>query len=177
MGDTDPWLGVAPTDATDRIIAFEDPSCGTCRRFHMETLPTLRRDIIGPTTSYVYRPFPIVAPWGRPASHAIHATWEQNHETTWDLIDHYYVEQGAFLTGDVITMTENFLEPTPVDEAAIVTAMEDEAYDAYIQETLQAGEDAGVAATPTFLLFSDGEYVTELTGVQDASVFASALES
>ncbi|MEA5385945.1 thioredoxin domain-containing protein [Haloarculaceae archaeon H-GB11] len=94
--ESQPVLGPAPADATGVIVAFEDPSCPTCRRWERGTLPEIRSKLVDPgTVSLVFRGFPVVYPWGKPATHALEATFERDSDVFWDLKDHYYAEQGA----------------------------------------------------------------------------------
>lgn len=54
-----PALG--PADAPALIVAFEDPSCRTCRRFENQSFPTLKREYVDAgSLRFVYRVFPVV---------------------------------------------------------------------------------------------------------------------
>jgi len=51
------------------VLAFEDPSCTTCRNFHRNTLPDIQSNIVDPGLgAYVVRTYPIIYPWGEPAT-------------------------------------------------------------------------------------------------------------
>jgi len=172
----DPTLGPAVGETGDAIVAFEDPSCRTCRRFETETFPRIESDLVGEGVAFVYRVFPIVFEWGKPASQALEATYARDDDAFWALKDHYYAEQDAFDAGNVLDRTASFLSSeTSVDADGVVADAEERAFDDRVRADVEAGEAAGVSATPTFYLFSGGEFETEVTGAKDYTVFAAAL--
>jgi len=78
---------------------------------------------------------------------------------------HYFDEQDAFDTGNVLARTETFLSAeTDVDGAAVATDAEARAYDDAVGVDVDAAEAADVSGTPTVFLFRDGEYRTRVTG-------------
>ena len=178
IGDQ-PALGPDPTEATATIVAFEDPSCTLCRRFELNTFPTLHSDYVeAGDLSFVYRVYPVIYPWGKPASQALESTFAAGEDAFWALKDHYYAEQSRFGTDNVFESTEAFLEAeTDVDAASVVEDARKERHDAAVQADLAAGRaaDAG-GQTPIFYLVRDGAVRTRVQGPQGAGVFAAALE-
>lgn len=173
-----PTLGPAPGDADATIVAFEDPSCPTCARFHGNAFPRIRSEWADAgTVSFVCRGYPVVYPWGDPAAHALEATYDRSADAHWALLDHYYAEQSSFDADSVLSRTESFLaDETGVDAAAVVADARDEVYADAVETDLDAGEAAGFSATPSFLLFRDGALVTSLTGAKSFETFESALQ-
>jgi len=171
-----PALG-DPDAAEGLLVAFEDPSCPTCRRFETETFPRIRDELVDSgDAAFVYRVFPIVFEWGKPAVQAMEATYDRDEAAFWALKAHYYAEQSAFGTDNVLDRTETFLaDETAVDAAAVVEDARAEAHDDAVQQDLTDGEDADVSATPTVALFSGGEFRTLVTGAQSYDVYANAL--
>ncbi|MFC6990809.1 thioredoxin domain-containing protein [Haladaptatus sp. GCM10025707] len=174
--DAQPVLGSLDRDRL--IVAYEDPSCPTCRRFEQNTLPELTsKHIDTGVVAFVYRGFPVIYPWGKPATQAMEATFARDEDAFWALTDHYYAEQPSFTTDNVLAKTEAFLSAeTDLDAAAIVQDARDKAYDDAVQTDLDTGKAAGASATPTFFLFVDGEFQTTVRGAQDLRVFESALQ-
>jgi protein-disulfide isomerase len=174
-----PWLGASPEDVDRLIVGFEDPSCHACQRFHERSLPGLREGVLADGgASFVYRPYPVVFEWGRPAAAAVLGTAERDREAAWALIDHYYAEQSSFDADNALDATREFLAAeTDVDADAVVEAVGAGEYETVIETSLDDGDALDVTTTPTFLLFSDGAYTSRLTGVQDPDVFESALQS
>lgn len=171
-----PWLGTDPGAATDLIVAFEDPSCGICGRFHQGTLPDLQADLLGDDAAFVYRPYPIRYDWGGPASQAVVATADRDRAAGNALVGHYYGES-AFDVDNVLDRTASFLDSqTDLDGAAVAEDVEADAYGDVVDAHLGDGEAADATTTPTFFLFSGEAFVTEITGAQGADVFLNALD-
>ncbi|PSP93796.1 thioredoxin [Halobacteriales archaeon QS_4_62_28] len=176
MGIADqPTLG--SLDRSGVIVAFEDPSCTTCRRFNQNTFPQIEADLVeSGDAAYVFRGYPIIYPWGDPASHALEATLDRDPRAMWALKTHYFDTQDQFSTENVLDRTAQFLtDETEVDGTAVVNDVESDAYADTVQVDLDAGEAAGASSTPTFYLFRDGEYQTTVSGAQDFTVFENVL--
>lgn len=133
-----PRLGPPPSEAEGVIVAFEDPSCTRCAAFEKNTVPKIRENL-GDSVSFVLRTYPIVYPWGKPATQAVEATFAHEMEAggsgsggsgeaggssgsdtdapgsrqgsvgTWALVDHYFAKQSAFTTDNVFEKTREFL--------------------------------------------------------------------
>ncbi|WP_435077768.1 DsbA family protein [Halococcus sp. AFM35] len=172
-----PFLGPAPGAARGTIIAFEDPSCHNCRRFNENTFPELESKLVAPgEASFVYRNFPHAFAWGKPAMQALEATLARGEEPFWALEHHYFATQEEFSEENVLDRTREFLTAeTGVDAAAVVADAEAKKFDMAVQRDTDAGNAAGVVSTPTFYLFRDGKFLTEVRGAQSYQVFAQAL--
>jgi protein-disulfide isomerase len=164
--DAQPRLGPDPGTAAGTIVAFEDPSCPRCAAFEKQTVPKIRSELVDPgDASYVVRTAPLVYPWGEPAIHALEATYARDADAFWALLAHYFDDQDAFDTGNVLDRTETFLSgETDVDAAAVVADAEGGAYDDAVGVDVDAAEAGDVSGTPTVFLFRDGEYRTRVTG-------------
>ena len=171
-----PTLG--PSEATATIVAFEDPSCPRCRAFERNTVPRIRDELVATGQArFVARTYPVVYPWGEPAVQALEATFARSPEAFWGLFEHYFADQDAFSTDNVLPRTEEWLAAnTDLDGAAVVADAEAGAYDDAVQVDLDAGEAADVGrTTPTVFLFRDGEYVTRAGGSVSFDLITSAL--
>jgi len=194
-----PRFGPPPTEAEGVVVAFEDPSCPRCAAFETGTVPKLR-ERLGDRVSFVLRTYPVVYPWGKPATQAIEAAFahEMEAETTgaetttpesgpygarqgsvdtWALTRHYFEEQGQFDEGNVFEKTRTFLaDETDLDAEAVVADAEAAAYDDAVQTDLSAGEAADVGqTTPTVFLFRDGKFQTSAKGSISFRVVEAAL--
>lgn len=159
------------------VLAFEDPSCTTCRRFHENTFPRIRENLIGDEGAYVLRNFPVVYEWGGPATRALEATFDRSAEAHWALVDHYFGTQSEFGSDDVLDRTAAFLDAeTEVDGGAVAEAVRAGEYDGAVEADVAAAEAAGYSEiTPTIVLFRDGEYVTRTQGSVGYDAVARAL--
>ncbi|EMA15445.1 DSBA-like thioredoxin domain-containing protein [Haloarcula marismortui ATCC 33800] len=160
------------------ILAFEDPSCPTCRRFHEETLPDIRENIVDTGKgAYAVRTYPVIYPWGEPATQALESTFARDSEAYWALFEHYFAEQSSFDPDNVLDRTAMFLtEETAVDGEAVARDAQEQAHNDAVQADIQAAEDAGLGeTTPIILLFEDGEFVTKVNGSVSYDLIAEAL--
>lgn len=197
-----PRWGPPPTEAEGVVIAFEDPSCSRCAAFETGTVPKLRKRL-GDRLSFVFRSYPVVYPWGKPATQAVEATfahemqmtesttsatetttpdstpygYRQGSVATWALLGHYFEEQDQFDKGNVLDRTRTFLaEETDLDAEAVVADAKAKTYDDAVQADLAAGKEAGVGqTTPTVFLFRDGEFRTSAKGSISFQVVKAAL--
>lgn len=175
--DDEPTLGPAPDEAEGTIVAFEDPSCPSCARFERETFPELEAELVDTgRVSFAYRGIPVVREWADPAVLALEATYDRSPDAFWALKEFYYRSQSDLGSGTVRSSTREFLaDRTAVDAAAVLDDVERGTYREAVTTDLQASRDAGVRGTPTFFLFREGSFVTELVGPQSYSVFANSL--
>ncbi|MGB9931233.1 thioredoxin domain-containing protein [Haloarcula amylolytica] len=160
------------------VLAFEDPSCPTCRRFHENTLPDIRENIVDTGKgAYVVRTYPVIYPWGEPATQALESTFARDSEAYWSLFDHYFAEQSSFDPDNVLERTATFLtDETEVDGEAVASDARNRAHDDAVQADIRAAEDAGLGeTTPIILLFEDGEFVTKVNGSVSYELIAEAL--
>ena len=149
------------------VLAFEDPSCSRCAAFHENTVPQIQSNIVDQGAgAYVLRTYPVVYPWGEPATQALESTYARSDDGFWALLDHYFTEQPQFTTDNVLDRTEAFLnDSTDVDGTAVAEDAANEADVDAVQADLAAAEAAGLGrTTPVVLLFRDGEFATKANG-------------
>ena len=160
------------------VLAFEDPSCNLCRRFHRNTVPELQSNVVEPGLgAYVVRTYPIIYPWGEPATQALESTFARDEGAFWSLFDHYFQTQPEFSGENVLDRTAAFLdESTDLDGAAVVADAENRAHDEAVQADIAAAENADLPQqTPIVLLFRDGQYVTRANGSVSYDLIAETL--
>jgi protein-disulfide isomerase len=178
--DAQPRHGPDPTDATGVIVAFEDPSCPRCRTFERNTVPEVRSKLVEPgDAAFVFRGYPVVYDWGEPAARALEAAYAESAAAHWQLVAHYFERQEDFRAAgsdQVYPRTRQFLDAnTDLDGEAVVAAAENGAVSDAVGTDLDAGEAASISATPTVLLFRDGQYRTRYTGSVRFSDIETAL--
>ncbi len=177
-----PQQGPDPAEATAVIVAFEDPSCRTCRRFEQDVVPQIRSELVEPgIATLVFRGYPVIYPWGEHAVRALEATFDADPAAHWTLADHYFAEQSSFTGSDEATVydrTESFLaENTAVDAAATVEAARSGEFDGAVQTDLDAGMAAGAGGTtPHLFLFKDGVYQTKAAGSVSYDLITTVLD-
>ena len=159
------------------VLAFEDPSCSRCAAFHQRVIPDIRRNLVEPgKAAFVVRTYPVVYPWGDPASRALEATFARDEATFWELLAYYYRNRDQFGTDNVLRRTESFLTGTRVDQNAVVADVESGAADDAIAANVAAAEAADLGrTTPVVVLFRDGQFVTTANGSVSYTLIANAL--
>lgn len=172
--DDQPTLG--SLDRPGVVVAFEDPSCLSCRRFEDETLPRLREELIAPgEVAFVYRTLDITYPWAEVAAQLLASTYAADEATFWELKAFYYDQQDSFEVGNVFERTDPFLQESTVDAESVLRNARQKLHDGWIASNRNAASELDVRATPRFYLFRDGQFRTEVSGPQDYDVFAGAL--
>jgi protein-disulfide isomerase len=144
----------------------------------MNTLPDLRANLITPgKVTFVYRNYPVIYPWGKPATQALESAYAADENAFWALKNHFYAEQSSFETNTILQQTESFLAgETDVDAAAVVADARSQDHDAAVQSDIDAAKAAGAGSqTPIFYLFRDGVFQTQISGPQGYDVFAAAM--
>lgn len=174
--EAQPRLGPPPGEAPGLIVGFEDPSCPACRKFHQQTLPDLRSLFESGRATFVYRGISFVAPWAATANRALEVTFARNPAAHWSLNAHYYDQQDAFTEDNVASQTESFLaNKTDVDAAMVMESVRAEEYTDALLSDYEAAEATDLRGTPTFYLFAEGSFRTDVVGPQDPTVFENAL--
>jgi predicted DsbA family dithiol-disulfide isomerase len=107
---------------------------------------------------------------------ALEATYARDEGAFWSLKEHYFATQSEFGDSNVLSRTEEFLaSETSLDAGAVIGDVESGTYEKSVQRDIDAGENAGVVSTPSFFLFRDGQFLTEIRGAQSYPVFEQAL--
>ncbi|WP_248517129.1 DsbA family protein [Salinarchaeum laminariae] len=172
--DGQPFIGEAPLEAEKLIVAFEDPTCTSCSRFHTSTFDDVRSEIVEPdSASFVYRPYRYTGrSWATPAIHAVLETTARDRDAAWELLGFYYDTVTSLSGSSFATETRSFLETsTSVDAEAVIAASEARTHQSVLETAEADGDEAGVVSTPTFYLFQNGTFETELTGSVDVTAF------
>ena len=173
-----PYRGPDPFEAEAVIVDFSDPSCPTCRRFEEDVVPRITSELVDPgRAAFVFRVYPVIYPWGEPATQALESTYARDEDAFWSLKDFYYAEQSSFDETNVLSRTrEHLAAETNLDADAVVDDAEAKAHDAAVQSDLTAGMEAGAGrTTPHLFLFRDGEFRTKAAGSVSYSVIENAL--
>jgi protein-disulfide isomerase len=159
-------------EASKKIVAFEDPSCPYCAKFHNNTFPKFEEYFEDESLQYYYRVIPIIKEWSYPASTTLMSIYLNEPEEFWDTIDFYYNTEitnnnyndkiRSYINNNIESSVNNLRENR--DEAGKI-----------VEENSQIARDSRVSSTPTFFLFEDGEFKNSIVGSQNFSVFKSIL--
>jgi protein-disulfide isomerase len=161
-----PYFGPHPGEAVGTVVAFEDPSCSRCAAFEQETVERIRTELAASgDATFVFRGYPIVYPWGEPASKVLEATLDRSPRAHFAMAREYYGNQGDYSTDNVYDRSRSRLaELTDVDADAVVADARDRAFDDAVETDLAAGEAANATTTPAVYMFRGREFRTRASG-------------
>jgi predicted DsbA family dithiol-disulfide isomerase len=173
-----PVLGPDPETADATIVMFDDPACPACAQFEADVFPDLQTHVDAGELSIVWRGMAVIEDWSDAALQVQWATYERDVDAFWDLREYAFEIQDDIDSGEdaIDRLIEYLEESTSIDTDAIRTEATDSAYSQRPALDEDAASRAGVDATPYFFLFREGEFRTEIRGIEDYRVFASALE-
>ncbi len=144
-----PALG--PKDAAVLVVEFSDLFCPACRKAH-ETSRKIR-DAYGDRIRWVFRDFPLENHEGAAtAAEAAHCAGDQGK--FWEFQDKVF---DAADPPDKTTL-KKFADELNIDVEKFTRCLEDNAYLSLIEEDIQTGKEAGITATPTFII--NGEMIS-----------------
>ena len=161
--DDDPALG--PADAAVTIVEFSDFNCPYCRRFHLETFPSLMA-AYADQIRFVYRDFPITSAESTIAAQAANCAGEQGKY--WEFHDALF--SGSLGLGRAAY--EGYAEQLGLDVTGLAACLDSGDQLAEVESDARAASELGVTGTPTF--FING---LPLVGAQPMAQFAGLIEA
>ena len=142
-----PMLGQA--DAPVTIVEFSDYQCPYCKRYATTVFPNLKRDYIDTgKVRYVFRDFPLtqIHPQAPKAHEAGHCAGEQDRY--WDMHDLMFKNQKNLSVAEL----SGYAETLGLDVGSFDSCLESGRHVAAIKADTQAGAQAGVRGTPSFII-------------------------
>ena len=138
--------------APAKLIVYEDPQCPFCRRWNIETLPTVLRDFVRPgRLALVYRGVVIIGPNSVRGLRAIYAAGEQNK--LWNMVDALYARQGAENSGWITkSVILEAAQAAGVHGKALLARMSSPAVTAALTRAAKQAAADHVPGTPTFIV-------------------------
>lgn len=145
-----------------KVVEFFDFKCPSCKWFHDNILPQLKRQYIDNGTVALYAMnFPIIGPDSYTAAEAGEAVYRQNADAFWAFFDAVFAAQGnenvQWATPDFLVQLARQADPS-IDVASLRQALSTQQYRNDVNADYLAGQLAGINSTPTL-------YVN---GVEDA---------
>lgn len=146
-----PMLGDA--NAPVALVEFADFKCPSCKAFHTEILPQLKKDYIdtGKVRLY-YLNFPVVSADSETAAMASEAVYSQNKEAFWDFYDLVYDNQQS---ESLTWATEEYFvelakkELPSIDADKLAEDLDKNTFKPDLQKDQAIGLKANVRGTPT----------------------------
>lgn len=173
--DDDAVLG--DKDAPVTIVEFSDYQCPYCKRFSLDTLPSIKENYIDTgKVKLVFRDYPLGFHQGAmPAAIATECAREQGDDGTFYEFHDMIWESDTVFTGTVDDIRENLISMAGemgLNEGDFRECLESEKYKDEALADMADGQAVGVSGTPGFLVNG-----TPVKGAQPYSVFEQIIEN
>ena len=168
-----PFLG--NPDAPITILEWGDYQCTFCYKFHQKTLQIINEDFIKTgKVKVVFKDFPLNGPDSKLAAEASYCA--QDQEKYWQYHDEVYRNWGGERTGWITreALTE-FAQVVNLDTEKFNKCLDDNKYESKVNSLYEFGNDIGIDATPSFLVFND-EKIIKIRGNQPLEVFLKTFD-
>lgn len=152
------------------ILEWGDYQCTFCFKFHQNTLEKIDEDFIKTgKVKLVFKDFPLNGPDSLLAAEATYCAQEQ--EKYWQYHDELYNNWGGERTGWITREALNqFATSVDLDLEKLNTCLDDHRYQNHVNSLYEFGQEIGIDATPSFLIFND-EKIIKIRGNQPLEVF------
>ena len=171
-----PMLGRA--DAPVTIVEFSDYQCPYCQRFATKVFPEMKRDYIDTgKVRYVFRDFPLtqIHPQAAKAHEGAHCAGEQGRY--WEMHDVLFLNQKDLS----VSSLSAYADQIGLEIGAFDACLEGGRHAAAVQADMQAGAQADVRGTPSFVIgrSGSGETIigTIIRGAQPFSTFQQVIQA
>ena len=164
-------------DAALTVVEFSDFECPYCGRYMRETHPQLERDYIATgKIRYVFRHYPLTGPHPHAMKAAEAGECGRVQGKFWPLHDRLFANQKKLEPPSLV----DHARAAGLDMKAFETCLNGQAV-AAVQADLDAGNRAGISATPTFFFGfaqKDGSVhvVEKLVGAKPYAAFQTVLD-
>ena len=168
-----PALGDAAAEVT--MVEWGDYQCTYCYLFHNGTLQYIKGAYVETgKVRLVFKDFALNGPDSALAAEASRCAAEQSGY--WRYHDALYRNWGGERTGWITAgALGTFAESAGLDVPEFERCMESERHRDAVAESYRAGQDIGIDATPSFMVFDD-KNVVKIRGNQPQEVFVGAIE-
>jgi protein-disulfide isomerase len=169
-----PFLGNPNAPIT--ILEWGDYQCTFCYKFHQNTLQIINEDFIKTgKVKVVFKDFPLNGPDSKLAAEASYCA--QDQEKYWQYHDEVYRNWGGERTGWITreALTE-FAQVVNLDTEKFNKCLDDNKYESKVNSLYEFGNDIGIDATPSFLVFNDQKMI-KIRGNQPLEVFLKTFDA
>lgn len=161
LGATDdPHLG--NESAPVAVVAFEAPSCPSCRAYEQRLFPSIKSNYIDTgKTAYYFSQYTIRRRYDEPGSVAQQCVYEHaGDEAFFTVVAEMYDRQGQLDAENTDEFLRRFSGDQGWDADAIVSCYKNRDTADDYRSDLQAGEDNGVSGTPYFFVVGHDGKIT-----------------
>ena len=162
-------------DAPITILEWGDYQCTYCYKFHQSTLDTIDQNFIQTgKAKLVFKDFPLNGPDSLLAAEASYCAKDQGKY--WEYHDELYENWGGERTGWITrTALDKFAQNVNLDLEEFNNCLDDKKYENKVIALYEFGQEIGINATPSFLIFND-EKIIKIRGNQPLEVFLKTMD-
>ena len=162
-------------DAKITIIEWGDYQCTFCYKFHQNTLNIINEDFIKTgKVNIIFKDFPLNGPDSKLAAEASYCAHDQ--KKYWEYHDQLYENWAGERTGWITRETlSKFAELINLDIIEFNKCLDDSKYENKVNLMYEFGNEIGIDATPSFLVFND-EKIIKIRGNQPLEVFLKTFD-
>jgi protein-disulfide isomerase len=174
MQNGSPLLGNPNAKIT--IVEWGDYQCTFCYKFHQSSKDVIIEEYVSTgKANFVFRDYPLNGPDSVLAAEASYCANDQGKY--WEYHDEIYKNWAGEKTGWVNRESlEQFAKTTNLDVDQFNKCLEDKKYKQKVLDNEAFGNDIGIKATPSFLIFNNEEII-KIEGNQPLSVFRQVLDT
>ncbi len=158
------------------IVEWGDYQCTYCHLFHQNTKDQIIQQYVDTgKVNFVFRDFPLNGADSVLAAEAAYCAGDQNKY--WQYHDELYNNWGGENTGWVNQKSlDKFANDVGLDLGQFNQCLGDKKYENKVLENQKFGEQIGINATPSFIIFNDKKAM-KLEGAQPISAFEQVLNN
>lgn len=175
--DEQPMLG--DPEAENVLITLDDPSCPFCADYHLSEFPQVRDELIdsGEVRNYMIT-VDWTQDWAPVASQYVIGSYEYGGtEALISLYEQYFRNQDDMSPSNVHQLSESFVQTiSGVPAETLREEVENNTYEDIVRDNRERAFASEINAVPSFVLFREGEFITTLSGYQDAGTFSTLFE-
>jgi protein-disulfide isomerase len=157
------------------ILEWGDYQCTFCYKFHQNTLDIINEDFIKTgKVKFIFKDFPLNGPDSKLAAEASYCA--QDQQKYWQYHDELYKNWGGERTGWITREAlTKFAQTVNLDTEKFNKCLDDNKYENKVNSLYEFGNQIGIDATPSFLVFND-EKMIKIRGNQPLEVFLKTFD-
>ena len=157
------------------ILEWGDYQCTFCYKFHQNTLNIINENFIKTgKVKIIFKDFPLNGPDSKLAAEASYCANDQ--KKYWEYHDQLYENWAGERTGWITRESlSKFAELINLDIIEFNKCLDDSKYENKVNLMYEFGNEIGIDATPSFLVFND-EKIIKIRGNQSIEVFLKTFD-
>ena len=163
------------SDAPITIVEWGDYQCTYCYKFHQNTLEIINEEFIKTgKVKVIFIDFPLNGVDSKLASEASYCAQDQGKY--WEYHDELYKNWAGERTGWITRESlSKFAESINLSSTQFNKCLDDRKYEEKVNSMYEFGNQIGIDATPSFLVFND-EKIIKIRGNQPLEVFLKTFD-